>query len=114
MTGENARIVIVMEVHHDQSEDFAQVQTGDHLLEGLLTRTRRVLVDDNIILGARENLVLVIKSTPLAVDSHRRIRGQIHVGKFRDGAKVLHVRSIAARAEDTADLHLRISVCRGD
>lgn len=106
--------MVVMEVHHNQSENLAQVQTGDHLFEGLLTRTRRVLVDDNIILGARENFVLIIKSTPLAVDGHRRIRRQLHVGKFWNGAKVLHVRSIAARAKDTADLHLRVSICRRD
>lgn len=36
----------------DQSEDFSEVETGDHLLEGLLARLVGRLVDDDVVLGS--------------------------------------------------------------
>lgn len=114
LAGKDARLVVVMKVDHDQTEDLTQVETCNHLLKGLLTRARRVLVDDDIILGAWQDLVLIIKGTPLAVDGHRGVGRQVHVGQLRNRASILHIGGVAASAKDAANLHLGVGVCRGD
>lgn len=103
-----------MEVHHDKAEELTQVQTSNHLLKGLLTRARRVLVNDDVVLGTGQNLVLVVKSTPFTVDSHRGVRREVHVCQLGNRAAVLHVGSIAAGAENAANLHLGVGVGRSD
>lgn len=101
---------LLVEVDEDQTEELAKVETSDHLLEGLLTRARRLLVDDDIVAGAREDLVLVVESAPLAVDGNLNVGVHLHVGKLGNVTEGLHVGSVAASAEDTADPHLRIRV----
>lgn len=103
-----------MKINQDQAEQLTQVQTSNHLLKSLLTRARRVLVDDDVVLGAGQNLVLVVEGTPLTVDSHGGVRRQIHVGQLGNRTTVLHVGSIAASAKDATNLHLGVCVCGGD
>lgn len=101
---------LLVQVDEDQTEELAKVKTSDHLLESLLAGARRLLVDDHVVLGAREDLVLVVKGAPLAVDGDCLLRVQVHVSELRDVATGLHVGGVAASAEDTADPHLRVRV----
>lgn len=103
-------VVLLMEIEEDQTEDFSKVKTGNHLLECLLTGSWRLLVNNQIVLGQREHNVLVVKSTPLAVDGHGGVCGKIHVGELGDATSILHVGGVATRSEDASDLHLGISV----
>lgn len=104
-------LLVIVQVHQDQSEDLAKVKTRDHLLECLLAWARRVVVDGNIVFGTRQDLVLIIKGTPLTVDSHGGVGGKVHVCQLRDGATVFHVSGIASGSEDTTNLHLGVGVC---
>jgi len=99
-----------MEVDHDQPEDLSEVEPCNHLLEGLLAGAGRVPVNGFIIRRPRENLVFVVERPPLAVDGHRGIRREVQMGELRDGPAILHVRCVAARAEDTSNLHLGVRV----
>ena len=103
-----------MKANHDQAEYLAQVETGNHLLKRLLTRPRRVLIDGIIVRSLGKNDALVIKSTPLAVDGHGHFGGEVHVRQLGDVAALLHVRRVAARAEDATNLDLGVSVSRRD
>jgi len=40
------------ELGQDQSEDFSEVETGNHLFKGLLARLVGRLVDDDVVLGS--------------------------------------------------------------
>ena len=101
---------LLVKVDEDQTEELAKVKTGDHLLEGLLAGARRLLVDDHIVAGAGEDLVLVVESAPLAVDGDLNVGVHLHVSKLGNVTEGLHVGSVAASTEDTADPHLRIRV----
>jgi len=106
--------LVVDQVDQDQAEDLAQVETGGHLLKGLLAGAGGVAVDDDVVLGARQDDVLVVEGAVLAVDGDGHVRGQAHVGDLGDGADVLHVRGVDAGAEDAADLDLGVRVRGGD
>lgn len=43
---------VVDQFHEDESEHFAKVETGDHLLERLLSGLVGRLVDDDVVLGS--------------------------------------------------------------
>jgi hypothetical protein len=101
---------LLVEVDKDQTVELAKVETGDHLLEGLLARARGLLVDDHIVAGAWEDLVLVVECAPLAVDGDLNVGVHLHVGKLRNVTEGLHVGGVATSAKDTADPHLRIRV----
>ena len=101
---------LLVEVDEDQTEELTKVETSDHLLEGLLTRARRLLVDDHVVAGAREDLVLVVEGAPLAVDGNLDVGVHLHVSELGDVAEGFHVGGVAASAEDTADPHLRVRV----
>lgn len=109
-TLEELDLGLLVEVDEDETEKLAEVETGDHLLESLLARARRLLVDDDVVLGARQDLVLVVEGTPLAVDGHEVVGVEVHVGELGDVSASLHVGGVAASAEDATDLHLGIRV----
>ena len=67
---------LVDHLAHDETEDLAEVQAGNHLLERLLAGLVRGLVDVDIVRGARQVLVSGrVERAPLAVDRHLRIGG---------------------------------------
>jgi hypothetical protein len=107
-------LLVLVQVNQDLAEKFTEVETGNHLLESLLTWSWRLLVDDDIVWSAGKNLVLVVKCTPLAVDGHWSVWWKVHVGKLWDGTAVLHVRSVTSGTEDASDLHASISVGGSD
>jgi len=72
------------------------------------------MINNDIIRGSRENLVLVVKRTPFTVDGHRCLRWESKVCQLWDRATILHVGRIAPRSKDAANLHLGVSVSRGD
>lgn len=49
---ENVDVLVVVELDEDEAEEFAEVETGDHLFERLLVRAWRVAVDDDVVWGA--------------------------------------------------------------
>ena len=107
---------------------LAEVQTSDHLLERLLARLVRRLVDLDVVLSPRQDLVLLrVEGAPLAVDRDLGVVRQVEVLDLRDVRHLLHVGAaasafalaqrdgrIAARAEDDADLRARVDVARRD
>jgi hypothetical protein len=107
-------VLSVVHIEQDETEDLTKVQTSNHLLKGLLTRTRRLLVDLLVVLGERQNLVFVVESTVLAVNGDRELGVKVHVSQLRNGTAVLHVSSVTSGTEDTSDLHLGVGVSRGD
>lgn len=61
------QLSLVDELAEDESEDLAEVETGNHLLERLLVRLVGRLVDDGVVLRPREVLVLErVERSPLA------------------------------------------------
>lgn len=106
----DVHVLVVVEVDKDQAEDLAKVQPSDHLLERLLARTRGVSVDDLVELGPGKHLVLIVEGSPLAVNSHGRVRRHVHVGELRNRADILHVGGVATGAKDAANLHLGVGV----
>lgn len=110
MTLEDVDILVLMQVDQNKSEDFAKVETSDHLLKGLLTWSWRVLVNDDIVWGSRQDLVFVVKSTPLAVDCHWSVSWEIQVVKLWNTAEFFHVGSVATGSEDASNLHGGIGV----
>lgn len=40
---------VLVEVDEDEAEELAEVETRDHLLEGLLTWSRGLFVDDYVV-----------------------------------------------------------------
>lgn len=103
-------VAIVVEVHQNKSEDLSQVEAGNHLLKGLLTRSRRVPVNNLVELCSWKNFMLIIKSSPFTVDRHWRLWCQVHVGQFGDGADFFHISGVAPCSEDATYLHLGIGV----
>ena len=62
---------LVDHLAHDETEDLAEVQASNHLLERLLARLVGGLVDVNIVRGARQVLVSGrVERAPFAVDCH--------------------------------------------
>lgn len=106
--------LVVDDVEEAQAEDLAEVEAGGHLLKGLLARAWGVAVDDEVVLGQREDNVLVVEGAVLAIDGDGHVRGEAQVGDLGDGTGVLHVGGVDAGAEDAADLHLWVSVVGGD
>jgi len=109
-TLEELDLGLLVQVDKDQTEELTKVETGNHLLESLLARARRLLVDDHVVAGARENLVLVVEGAPLAVDGNLLVGVQLHVSELGDVAAGLHVGGVATSAENAADPHLRVRV----
>ena len=109
-TLEELDLGLLVQVDEDQAEELTKVETSDHLLEGLLARARRLLVDDHVVAGAREDLVLVVEGAPLAVDRNLLVGVQLHVGELGDVAAGLHVGGVATSAEDATNSHLRVRV----
>lgn len=107
-------VLVIMEIHQNESEDLAEIKARNHLFKSLLTRARRVAVDGDIEFGTRKYLVLVVESSPLAVDGHGSIRGQVHVRQFGNGAAVFHISSVAASSKDATNLHLSVGVGRSN
>lgn len=101
---------LLVQVDEDETEELAKVETSNHLLESLLARARRLLVDDHIVLGAREDLVLVVEGAPFAVDGNLILGVHLHVCELGNVLNGLHVGSVATSAKDTADPHLRVRV----
>ncbi len=48
-------VLIIMKVNEDEAEKFAEVEACDHLLEGLLARAGRILVNDDVVGSARKD-----------------------------------------------------------
>ena len=71
---------------------LAEVETGDHLLERLLARLVRRFVDLDVVLGPRQDLVVLrVEGAPLAVDRDLGVVGQIEVLDLRNVRHLLHV-----------------------
>lgn len=111
---EQVSMGVLVQVKNNQAEDLSKVEASNHLLERLLTRARRLLVDDDVILSTRQNDVLIVESAPFAVDTHELIWRQLHVLELGDATAVLHVRGIAASTKNASDLHTRVGVGRGN
>jgi hypothetical protein len=79
-TLEELDLRLLVQVDEDQAEELTKVETGNHLLESLLARTRRLLVDDHVVASAREDLVLVVEGAPLAIDGNLLVGVHLHVG----------------------------------
>ena len=109
-TLEELDLGLLVQVDEDQAEELTKVETGNHLLESLLAGARRLLVDDHVVAGAREDLVLVVEGAPLAVDGNLLVGVKLHVGELGDVAAGLHVGGVATSAEDATNSHLRVRV----
>ena len=109
-TLEELDLGLLVQVDEDQAEELTKVETGNHLLESLLAGARRLLVDDHVVAGAREDLVLVVEGAPLAVDGNLLVGVELHVGELGDVAAGLHVGGVATSAEDATNSHLRVRV----
>ena len=106
--------LVLVQVDDGQAPQLAEIQARDHLLEGLLARSRRVAVDDDVVGRSRQDDVLVVKGPVLAVDSDGHVGGEVEVRDLGDGSAVFHVGGVAARAEDAADAHRVVGVGGGD
>jgi hypothetical protein len=84
------------------------------VLESLLAWPWRILVNYDIVGSSWKDLEFVVESTPFTIDGHWALRRQIHMCKLRNGATILHICGVTARAEDTADFHGSVRVCRGN
>ena len=80
----------------------------------MLPGARGIFVDEDVKGCAWQDEMFVVKGAVFAVDGNGHVGGEVHVCDFADGAAVFHVRCVAARAEDGADLGLRIGVVGGD
>lgn len=107
-------VFVVVQVDEDEAEELAEVEAGDHLLEGLLPRAGGFLVDDDVVGRAGEDDVLVVEGAVFAVDGDGHVGVEVHVCDLADRAAVLHVGGVAAGAEDAADLHGVVGVVGGD
>lgn len=111
---EKTNIRVGIQVNENQTEDLAQVETCDHLLEGLLSRARRVFVDMDVVGSARKHAVLVVERTPFTVDGNRKGRVKVHVCKFGNTTDLLHVSSVASCSKDASNLCSIVGVGRSD
>ena len=100
-----------MQIQKHKSEDLPKIQSSHHLLESLLTWSRRLFIDDDVVGRSWQDLVCIIEGSPLTVDTHRPLRIEVHVFEFGNVAALLHVSCVAAGAEDAADLAFGIGVC---
>lgn len=111
---EDVDVFVVVQVDEDEAEELAEVEAGDHLLEGLLPGAGGLFVDDEIVGCAGQDDVLVVEGAVFAVDGDGHVGVEIHVRDLADRAAVLHVGGVAAGAEDAADLHGVVGVVGGD
>lgn len=110
----NETWLVIDDIDQGQTEDFTEVETRGHLFKCLLTRARRVTVDDEIIRSPRQHNMLIIESAVFAVDSHGGVRWQLEMSDLGHRSRVLHVSGIDSGTEDTANLNRRIGISRGD
>lgn len=111
---EDVDVFVVVQVDEDEAEELAEVEAGDHLLEGLLPGAGGLFVDDEVVGCAGEDSVLVVKGAVFAVDGDGHVGVEVQVRDLADRAAVLHVGGVAAGAEDAADLHGVVGVVGGD
>ena len=68
-------VFVLVQVDEDKAEDLAEVEAGDHFLKGLLAGAWGVFVDLDVIGGAGEDEMLVVKGTVFAIDGHGHVGG---------------------------------------
>lgn len=86
---------IINHLNHDQTEQLSEVQSRDHLLEGLLSRLVGRLVDVDVVRRTGEVLLLCLrverapvrgKQTQRSVSASRENSGKGYEGKRRENA----------------------------
>ncbi len=111
---EDVDVFVVVQVDEDEAEELAEVEAGDHLLEGLLPGAGGLFVDDEVVGCAGQDGVLVVEGAVFAIDGDGHVGVEVQVRDLADRATVLHVGGVAAGAEDAADLHGAVGVVGGD
>src|SRR4051812_12185690 len=91
LTGKQPTIGTLMQIQQCQSEYLAKIQSRYHLLECLLAWPWRLAVNDDIIRCSWQDLVLIVKGSPLTVDGHGKMRVKVEMCDLGNITAMIHI-----------------------
>lgn len=104
-------VAIVDQFAQDQSEDFSEIETSNHLFERLLARLVGRLINDDVEFGSGQVLVLErIECSPFTVDSHALLGWKANTVHLGDVLRSLHVGGIASSTKDDGNLGVWVDI----